>query len=94
MRKAIENYVEWRKRDPSDIKRWWRRKKTWDKTLNLSLSKDDVDVFSETLDLSKWSWISYNCFKEWDEKVMKIYDLVNANHESHIEGIKHFEDLQ
>ena len=88
MRKAIENYVEWRKRDPSNIKRWWRRKKTWDKTLNLSLSKDDVDVFSETLDLS------YNCFKEWDEKVMKIYDLVNANHESHIEGIKHFEDLQ
>ena len=54
---------------------------------------DEGDVFNEGIDSSGWGEILFNCLKNFEAKVMEIYEQGNENKNMYIKGEKQLVDL-
>ena len=69
-----------------------KKKKKMKEECSGSCKADTEDVFAEGLNNSRCSDILFNCVKELEAKVVKIYEVVNTAKESQIKGKKELED--
>ena len=58
-------------------------KKAKEKSLNVSLSKDDADIFEEGIQFPRYAGILHNCLKSVNE----IFELSFSTREAQIKGI-------
>ena len=54
---------------------------------------DEGDVFNEGIDSSSWGEILFNCLKNFEAKVMEIYEQGNENKNMYIKGEKQLVNL-
>ena len=54
---------------------------------------DEGDVFNEGVDSSGWGEILFNCLKNFEAKVMEIYEQGNENKNMYIKGEKQLVNL-
>ena len=94
---SIKSYFE-SKRDLID--KWnnknERNKKVRENSLVLSLSKetnDDPDVFTEAIESPRCAIILYDCSKNLESKVNKIYELFSSTKDAQIKNTRPLEEV-
>ena len=64
-----------------------------ERSLNISLSKDDADIFEEGIESPRCAGILYSCLQNLEKKVNKIFELSSLTKEAQIKGAKHMEEV-
>ena len=90
-RTTIKSFFDRQKRDISNEDD--ERKKARESSLNISLSKDDTDIFEEGIESPHPAGILYSCLQNLGKKVNKIFELSSSTKEAQIKGAKHMEEV-
>ena len=62
-------------------------------SLNISLNKDDTDIFEDGIESSRCASILYSCLQNLEKKVNKTSELSSSTKEAHIKGTRHMEEV-
>ena len=94
MSSTIKSFFDRQKRDLSDKSNEDdERKKARESSLNISLSKDDTDIFEEGIESPRCAGILYSCLQNLEKKVNKIFKLSSSTKEAQIKGVRHMEEV-
>ena len=94
MSTTIKSFFDRQKRDLSDKSNEDdERKKARESSLNISLSKDDTDIFEEGIESPRCAGILYRCLQNLEKKVNKIFELSSSKKEAQIKGARHMEEV-
>ena len=69
-----------------------RRRET-ESSLNISLSRDDTDIFEEGIQSPRCAGILYSCFQNLEKMVNKIFEISSSTKEAQIKGARHLEEV-
>ena len=94
MSTTIKSFFDRQKRDLSDKSNEDdERKKARESSLNISLSKDDTDIFEEGIESPRCAGILYSCLQNLEKKVNEIFELSSSTKEAQIKGARHLEEV-
>ena len=94
MSATIKSFFERQNRDLSDKSNENdKRKKARQSSLNVSLSRDDTDIFEEGLESPRCAGVLYNCLQNLEKKANEISELTSSTKEAQIKGARHMEEV-
>ena len=94
MSTTIESFFDRQKHDLShESNEDNEKKKARESGLNISLSKDDTDIFEEVIESPRFAGILYSWLQNLKKIVNKIFELPSSTKEAQIEGARHMEEV-
>ena len=94
MSTTIKSFFDRQKRDLSDKSNEDdKRKKVRETSWNISLSKDDTDIFEEEIESSRCTGILYSSLQNLEKRVNEIFELSSSTKETQIKGARHMEEV-
>ena len=94
MSTTIKSFFDRQKHDLSDTSNEDNeRKKARESSLNISLSKDDTNIFEEGIESLRCAGILYSCLQNLEKKVNKIFELSSSTKEAQINSAKPMEEV-
>ena len=61
-------------------------------SLNVSLSKDDADIFDEGIQFPRCAGILHNCLQNLEKKINQIFELSFSMREAQIKGVRYIKE--
>lgn len=89
---SIKSFFERQKQDLSD-KSNKNNKRRYESNLNVSVNKDDENIFKEGIGSPRWAGILHNCLQNLKQKVDKIFELSFSTKEAQIKSAGHMEEV-
>ena len=94
MSTTIKGFFDRQKRDLNDKSNEDdERKKARESSLNISLNKDDTDIFEEGIESQRCAGILYSCLQNLEKKIKEIFELSFSTKEAQIKGARHLEEV-